>query len=131
APSPALEISGDPALLNRFEALLRAYRPRLDDLLPEGLTPGTATANSGPEQLLGLIEEGVDSARRAVVGLTRQGRSAIDELAQSELMTDADQSRLERELDELRMSIDRLKARLALAGTASAEAHGSPTSSSE
>jgi ubiquinone biosynthesis protein UbiJ len=114
-PSTGLEISGDPALLTRFAALLQAFRPRLDILLPEGLAPGTATANSGPEQVLGLIEEGFDSARRAVVGLTRQGRSAFENLAQNELMTRADQRALERELDELRMSIDRLRARLALA----------------
>lgn len=114
APSPALEISGDPSLLARFEALLRAYRPRLDGLVPARLTPGTTTANSAPEQLLGLVEEGLDSVRRAVVGVTRQGRSSLDGVMQDGFMNRTDQARLERELDELRLAVDRLQARLAL-----------------
>lgn len=126
APSPGLEISGDPALLTRFAALLHAYRPKLDEFLPAGFAPGTATANSGAEQLLGLIEEGIDSARRALVGVARQGRSTIDNLAKNELMTRTDQLRLEREIDELRLGIDRLTARLAVTSATAPQASEEP-----
>ena len=112
--SPRLEISGDPALLSRFEAVLQGFRPDLDGLIPEALTPGSVDANSPAEQWLGLLEEGLDSVRRATTGALRQGQAALQGTLENSFASRTDVALLEREADELRLAIDRLDARLAL-----------------
>lgn len=130
APSTQLQISGDPALLARFERLFRGFNPDLDGLVPAGMLPGNATANSALEQWLGLLEEGLDSARRAATGFGRQSRAQVDTLVRDELMTKDDLIRLESELDALRLQLDRVQARLALAESAEESAEESGTAAS-
>ncbi|MEM6709720.1 MAG: SCP2 sterol-binding domain-containing protein [Pseudomonadota bacterium] len=118
-PSARLEVSGDPALLTRFEALLRSYRPDFDALVPEQSPFTSASASSGAtpgpaafaEQLLGFVEEGLDSARRAATGVARQTQSELDARMQATLMTRSDVERLETAIDDLRLAVDRLEAR--------------------
>ena len=110
--STGLSIDGDPALLSRFEALFRNYRPEFDGLVPDRFLPGAADGNSPLEQWLGLVEEGLDSARRATTGLLRQGEAGLREAIDNAFVDRSEFAVLEREADELRLAIDRLQARL-------------------